>query len=275
MKNLVVLHANCQGEMLVDLLMQHAFFSKQYACILYTNYIKEHVPPEQLEKCSVFIYQHLQDNWGDIASKRLLTYVKPQCLTLSIPSFYNRMYWPLFSGGPEHEFRDKFLDELLLRGLSREELMLVAPRPRLMERYALDDILAASLNHEKGKQERTQVPYLDAMLSRWKSEWLFHTPNHPAKPLLLLVANEILGRLGFSVLTEEQTAPLDAYYTALQQPIHPGVALHFGLEFIVPNQTYNVYGMKMTYGQYAGVYMDYRASGIKNFIDYIGQTYGK
>lgn len=271
----LILHANCQGEMLQIILGRHPGFSRHFDCRLYTNYIREPIPDEALAGCSAFIYQYLGTDWGELASAKLLAKLSSNCLTLCIPSYFLRTFWPLQYNAGEHALRDRLLEDLWQRGLARNEYMYMSTRPSLLDGYDVRTIVENSLAHERIKATHTPIAYMPRLLEDCMRKMAFYTPNHPGEELLLLVANEILARLDLPPMTRAAMPSLEPYYTALQLPVHPGLADLFSLSWLRPDTTFALYGHQVAYAQFAWLYAEYRDSGIASFIDFMGRFYAR
>lgn len=270
-KELLIIHANCQGEILRQLLQSHQQISDAYECLLVTNYIREPVPLDELSRCSVFLYQYLGKNWGDLASEMLLGHLNKKCAAICIPSYYWPVYWPLQQHAGHYVLRDRLLEELWARNLTREEFVYLATSPGLLKSYDICGIVEKSLAHEQAKEARTSFPYLDRILAGHEKHPLFYTFNHPGEEIMLFTANEILDRLGLERLRRDEIPALETYYTALELPVHPGAAEAFNLSWAGPDTRYAVYGQQATYAQFAWLYAEYRQSGIDNFVEFMGR----
>lgn len=118
--------------------------------------------------------------------------------------------------------------------------LLEIERRRLLARDALCDVKTAEL-----------------ILTNFTRQRLFWTRNHPAKLLL----GETIGRIltvaarDFPVFAELDVPAFVAAHSiepfaALQVPIHPKVAEHFGLEWCLPDAQYAWDGRHFTYEEY-------------------------
>ncbi len=267
----LIIHANCQGEMLLQLLQQHPVIAATWHCRLFTNYIREAVPPDALGQCDVFLYQHLGTEWGALASDQLLRQLPRHCFALCIPNYFWRLCWPLQYNAGEHVLRDRLLEDLWQRKPERDAFVLLATRPALLRHYDIQGIVEQSLAHERAKEAHTPIKYLERVLEGSKRQHLFHTPNHPGAELLLFTVNEILRRLDLPLMRREDLPELDPYYTALDLPVHPGLAAMFGLHWLHPESRFALYGHRVTYAQFAWLYAEYRASGTDSFIEFMGR----
>jgi len=272
MKQTLVFHANCQGEMLADVLGRHAPFAERFHCRLFINYAREPVPEALLGHCHAFVYQHLGPEWGALASDRLRAQLPHGCRAVAIPNMFLRLHWPLHQGGSRpHELRDILLDDLLERGVQPAQLGMLAQRRSLLRHYDLPGIVEKSLAHERAKEVRSDIAYVALMQELSARERCFYTVNHPGEKLLEHVANALLERLELPPLPAGAMQVLDWYYRALELPINPAVAQELGLEFVDAQTRYTVYGARLTYGQFAEVYGRYRQESSNDFIEFMGR----
>ncbi len=273
-RELCIMHANCQGDELETLLKASAPFSRKYRLARYTNYTREPIPLEALAGCALFLYQHLEEHWGEFSSASLLARLPATARSLCLPNLFFKGYWPFWTRSSPIDFGDILLNRLIDEG---------APKPVILKIYLHSDIrvhgdLAASLEEtletERRKEEGSPVKVLEYFLRHWKERPLFHTINHPGRELLELTANGILAQLDLPPLTEEELTPLRGTlfpsYADFDLPIHPQVAAFHGLAFGGPETTYAVFGRRMTFAQYISRYIDCRLNGMdKEFLAYL------
>jgi hypothetical protein len=274
-RKLCLLHANCQGEELAVLLRASAAFNSTYRIVLRTNYTREHISPQELSECSVFLYQYLDDKWEELSSRELLQRLSPSAHALQIPNLFFKGYWPFWTLHGPIDFSDSLLNRLIDEG---------APKSAILKLYLHSDInkfidLKAALDEtiaiERQKEAHTCVKYVDYLLQLWKKRMIFLSVNHPGQCLLLLVAQGVLDALGLPPLTEQEIRLVELHaafpsYTDFELPIHPQVAAFHGLEFGGPQQTYAVFNRRMTFEQYIFRYIDCRLSGFSDgFIGYL------
>ena len=267
-KECCIVHANCQGEPLAAALGLHPEFAARYEVEVHLNYTRQRVPAERLAACSLFLYQHLGPEWGELASERLTAALPPSARTLAVPNMFCLAYWPLWSGAPGFDFRDVLLDDLLERGLSKAEILFLYLKGDLIANYAPDARVETSLAHERRKEAHTPVKYVDYMLAHLREEQLFNTVNHPGPRLLRHAARGVLRELG---LEPPDFGPDDipGLHPEFRLPIHPRVATRLGLDFAGKGATYPVYGREKTFAQYAENYVDCRLLGVDDFLGYL------
>ena len=268
-QKLCVVHANCQGETLLELLAAHSQFPALFQARQFTNYIREPVPDSVLSQADVFVYQHLGPEWGDLASERLLTKVPRACHCLCMPNMYFMGYWPLIYSDPNFNYSDLALDALLERGLPKLELLRIFLKGPILETFGPWERVADSLEKERAKEARASVNYLDDIWARFKDERLFHSVNHPAKALLRSTADAVLDAAGLRPLTDAEFQAASDPYDDFELPIHPYVAQRQQLSFAGPDTLHRIYNRTATYAAFAERYVDCKLAGQHDFISYL------
>jgi hypothetical protein len=266
-RQLCLLHANCQGEPLMAALSASPDFAAAYAPRGYLNYARRAIPQADLDACRLFLYQQLGPEWGDLSSQSLLARLPKDCRALCIPNMFFRGPWPLWSGAPGFDYRDVLLDRLIDMGLPARDILHVCLRAPLTAKYDLAALLDETIAIERRRQASTPVPYLDFVLENFRTRPLYFTVNHPGAELLSLAASGILARLGLGPMAA--TFELPPEYAAFELPVHPQVAEAYGLAYGREGATFNVYGRRLSFEQYAAAYVDCRLRGMTDFIGYL------
>lgn len=266
-RELCILHANCQGEPLAAALSASPDFARAFAPRAYLNYARQEIPQQALDACGLFLYQHLGPEWGPLASGELLARLPKNCRSLCIPNMFFRGPWPLWSGAPGFDYRDVYLDHLLGLGLPARDILHVCLRTSLTAKYDLAARLEETIAIERRRQAHTPVRYLDFVLDGFRARPLFLTVNHPGPELLAHAASGILAELGLAPMAGGFALPQD--YQAFELPVHPQAAACYGLDYAREGATFNVYGRRMSFAEYAAAYVDCRLRGGSDFIGYL------
>ena len=125
-RKLCLMHANCQGDELERLLTASQAFSRVYRLIRRTNYTRERITDQELAACDLFLYQHLNETWGEFSSASLLRRLSPSATALCIPNLMFRGYWPFWTNLSPIDFGDSLLNRLIDEG---------APKPVILRIY--------------------------------------------------------------------------------------------------------------------------------------------
>lgn len=266
---LCILHANCQGDPLADLLRSHPQFGREYQVRQFVNYVREPIPDRDLAACALFLHQHLDGKWGDLASSRLKERLSPGCRTVCLPNLYCKQYWPCIDANPVMDYSDSLLNLFFDKGLNKREILHLYTRTDLTRYMDLEAVFAESWDREYAKEERWDVKVTDLVREFYRKERLFNTVNHPGRRLTLHVAQGILALLGFSPLSAEACRAMPDPFPEFELPIHPQVARMQGLPFATADTRYTLYGRPGTFLDYVSHYIDCRALGISDFISYL------
>lgn len=268
---LCLLHANCQGGPLARLLALSPGFAARWTVRHVINYTREPVPRDALRGCTLFLYQHLGPQWGELASERLLEGLQPGVTALRVPDLFFKGYWPLWTNASTMNFGDIYLDYLTDQGLDLAEIIHLYLRGRLEGLYDLDGLVAESQARQRERERGSVVELADYVEQHWKRVQLFSSVNHPCPDLMRRIADAVLTRLDLPPLAAgvtEGRADSLACDVQFELPIHPAVGRHFGLSFAGPDRRYPVYGKRLTFRQYALCYADCRRRGL-NFQEYL------
>ena len=268
-----VLHAKCQGDEIERLLLAHKNFSSLYHLHRFTNYTRQDIPDRILEDCSLFLYQYLGPEWGELGSDRLVNKLPKSVPALRIPNMFFKSCWPFWTNASPMDFGDSLLDRLIDEGAPKPAILKIYLHKDIRDFVDLDAVSAESFARERAKEMETCVKTVDFVAERWKKQAMFHTVNHPGKELLAHVANGILDTLGLPPLTDDEIASLGRSfpsYSDFDLPVHPGVASSLGLAYIRPDHLFRIFGRKMTFARYISRYIDCRMNGLeKNFLAYL------
>lgn len=266
---LCLIHANCQGDALRQLLSLTPEFSGRFEIRKYTNYLKESIPDEDFFRCRVFLYQHLSDRWDDLSSAALLQRVPPEACVLKIPNMFFKGYWPLWTNKTFMAYGDLLLEHLAERGLGQREILQVFLHGDLAHKYDLAALAEESLEYERVKETDAVVGTADLVQELWRKEQLFLTVNHPGSRLLLHVADGVLRALGFAPLPDSVRQAFIQDYEDFEQPIHPQVGAFFHLPFATKERRYRIYATTMSFREYAACYVACRLQRFDDFAVFL------
>lgn len=264
------MHANCQGEPLALLLAKSPEFSAKWRVAHYTNYTREAIPKSVLKTATLFVYQHLGAEWGEVASQALSARLNPLAERVCVPNMFFAGYWPFWTSKSPMNFGDYFLDKLYEAGAGKPEILRIYRHGNVAAMADLEGVVAETLALERKKEERCVVKTADFVEKHWRSMRLFQTVNHPEAPLLVVTAQGILAHLGLSPLPDSVCREFTFDYEGFELPIHPKVAARHGLSFAGEDAEYRVFGRKMTFDQYISRYIDCRMNHMEaDFLAYL------
>ena len=193
MAELCLVHANCQGEALSRLLSSHPPFARCFTIKHYLNYTREAVPPADLSRAKLFLYQKLGAHFGDLASEVLLTYLSPSCQSIQLPNLFFKGYWPFWISAPERiDFADSVLEWLLDAQLPLNDIV----RIYLSGAHPAFQRLARSIPCQRIHQRRRLCSWLRRSCGRLvahRTSLLYgqpswHSPHYPCGRAALAAA---------------------------------------------------------------------------------------
>lgn len=265
-----VLHANCQGEPLSLLLGASPEFAARWRIRQYTNYTRDAIPASALQNATLFLYQYLGPEWGNLSSESLLRKIGPRTVPVCIPNMFFKGYWPLWTNKSLMDFGDSLLDRLYESGAGKPEILRVYLHGDVEKLADPAGVVAKTLAAEREKESRCDVKTVPFVEENWRGMRLFQTVNHPDAPLLVHAAQGILSHLGFAPLPESVCGEFSYGYEGFELPIHPKIAAFHGLPFAGEDTPYPVFGRSMTFTQYISRYIDCRMSHMENdFLGYL------
>ncbi|WP_272699257.1 WcbI family polysaccharide biosynthesis putative acetyltransferase [Desulfovibrio sp. Fe33] len=268
-RELCIIHANCQGEPLAARLGCCPEFRARYECRMFTNYAREPIPERDLARCSLFLFQHLGSDWGELASERLVAMLPIKARALCIPNMFFKGYWPTWSGREGFNYRCELLDGYIDAGLSFDETVLLYLRSDMAAKLDLAGLLAATFRRERKREDLTPIKYLRVIEERHAREQIFNTVNHPGSLLMDHAARGVLRELGLPGPDEDALKALGDPFPEFEQPIHPSVAAFFGWDFAGPDREYFIYGRKMNFARWTANYVHARQNGVTDFIAFL------
>ena len=269
-REICVLHANCQGEPLAQLLALSPEFAARWVVHTYTNYTREMIPDFVLKNATLFLYQHLGPEWGDVSSDALLARTGRETRPVCIPNMFFLGYWPFWTKASPMDFGDFFLDKLHEAGAGKPEILRIYLEGDIRRMVDLEAVVRHSLSAEFAKEERCAVKTAGFVAENWKKIRLFQTVNHPDVPLLLYTAQGLLVHLGLPPLSDAVCAHFTFDYEGFALPIHPKVARYHALPFADAETLYPVFGRNLTFIQYISRYIDCRDNHLEDsFLAYL------
>lgn len=264
-KELCVLHANCQGDALKELLEASPDFSAKFEIRHLRNYEKQALDQGLLDASRLFLHQYLVPRWGPLSTDEVLPRLSPASTAICVPNTFFNGYWPLALHHKDmHEYGDKLLEALLEKGLSDQEVLRIYLKGAPSLFGDVENIAASSLEREKEKEKHTPVKYVDFLEERWRDQQLFLTVSHPAPVLLVHIAQEILRLLELAPIPETFAQNYVHPHNEFWHPIHPTVGALLGVPFASRERKYPCFGAELTHAEFTLVYLSCRRN---NFAD--------
>lgn len=261
-KELCLIHANCQGDALRELLAASPGFLDRFEIRHLRNYEKKALDQGLLDRAAIFLHQYLTEKWGEISTGQVLERVSANCQSICIPNCMFKGYWPFWEHRPDViEFYDGFLEKLIAMDLETAPLLGLYRRAHPALAGDVEKMAADSLARERSKERHTPIKYVDLIEERWREEQLFLTINHPAPPLLVHIAQEVLRLLDLAPIPQAFAREYVSPHNEFWQPIHPAAGKRLGLPFASANRLYPCFGRDRTHEQYTLIYLACRRNG--------------
>lgn len=251
-----IISANCQAVPLIRQMYAFGPFAENYNLLYYVNFKNKIVPDERLANCDLLIYQKLGENWGKLSEEYLLSHLNPKAKAVCMPNIVNKALWPISAstGDLSFPYRETYVDELMARNLSVDEIIYLMRKVDFANHYDLQALFLQYMKYERSKNYAGCEEICAFIEENFSVRRLFTTINHPCGALLNKAAQIVLQEIGFDNVPEkliENIVCEENYY----MPVHPSVARFFGLDFIDENTKYPVYGNMLTYYEYIKGYV--------------------
>ncbi|MBQ7617354.1 MAG: hypothetical protein IJS50_00625 [Desulfovibrio sp.] len=277
MPELCLLQANCQGEVL-ELLLSQSAFAKHFTVKRYLNYTREVIPEEELASCRLFLYQHLGEHFGDLASNKLLARLGPRSTSLELPNLFFKGYWPFWTNAIKViEFANELLEHLLDLGLTTKEILQIYLQGSHPWFNKVAEIAEQSLERERAKEAKAEIKCAKLIASYWREEALFFTVNHPGTRLSLYVANSLLSLLGYPPLPKSLLTSFVHPESYFCLPIHPQVGKILRLNFTGSDVRYPIFQSALTHREFVIAYLSCRLNREEHLLSFLrkrGETNG-
>lgn len=208
----IVFYANCQARGLNYFLNQYI---KKIESTHIQNYFyirdKKQIPIDILKKADIFIYQPIDKKHGiystDVSiENNIMSYLSPNCKTISFPYIYNSYLWILIP--PEHG--DGFIgnypdlnkyvnrepiEKLKVKGHSLDEVLQMYSKGEIDFDY--NNRFNKSIEILKKKEELCDVKVSEFIEKNIRKHKLFLRQNHPTSCVFIHCVNQILSILGY------------------------------------------------------------------------------
>jgi hypothetical protein len=196
-----VIYANCQGYGIELFLNKHDLYKNTFATFRLENHIligqQASLPIDLLNGASLFIYQPVAERHGCYATDHLKKYLPKHCQRISFPYIYNNALWPLYEEG-DFIMGEEIIRELLEKGVSLKSVVDLLCEERID--FQFEQRFQHTLSVLKQKEQETDVIMSDFIIRNIQRGKLFLTAAHPTSAVFIHCVNQILERLGFTLL---------------------------------------------------------------------------
>jgi Flp pilus assembly protein TadD len=151
---------------------------------------------------------------------------------------HNQSYWHLPSGPYAIQKGDGYLNRLINQGVDPAEAVKRYLEVDVGKQFDLDRLLEVSMDQQHKRDELTGYAFRDEIVDNFRTERLFITADHPNVPFGRRFAAKIMDGIGAGADALARISRYRQLFPIDELPIHPGVARHFGLSFLEPQQRY-------------------------------------
>jgi tetratricopeptide (TPR) repeat protein len=162
------------------------------------------------------------------------------------------------SGPYPAELGDIYMNKMIADGIAPERAISAYLDAELPALQRLDRLAEMFLDKQRARDKACGYNFADFIESRFRTESLFRSPNHPEVPLTMMMAASLFERLEMdsAVIAQAVAIPPDRLFPITATPIHPYVAETFGLTFAGAQTRYRYFDEgRFTFEEYCGRYM--------------------
>tara|TARA_R110001583_G_scaffold17482_2_gene70654 strand:+ start:19782 stop:20696 length:915 start_codon:yes stop_codon:yes gene_type:complete len=250
MKNKVVFFANCQGNALGKTLIECDEFNAKYELVLIppVHMIKDNTAQyviDAVSECDLFIYQNVKESNvrpKNINSSYLLSIIKSDAKSISIPSIYFDAFFPHLGGingwpSPLNLLHDYNVAYCYYIGLSVEQTIDVINSNNFYTSKKVYELLENSISSLKEREvfHNLDIKVSNFIINNYRKKYLMHQFNHPTRVLLNFVAESILHLIDIQYILPASGAE----YLGFASPkIYPSILLHNKINISTEMETY-------------------------------------
>lgn len=279
MKPTFVVYGNCQAGVLQDILNSVPFVSEKFETVYYQSF--DHptegtatIAPDVMSRCAVL--------WCQADDNVPFAYDGPtpaEMKTIRFPSVDLGVLWPhqtndpLFGSEEQYPYGMFPYGDRMLIQIAKEGLRGAAGQSRYdalweQQPFPFERYLDIELQRLMRREQTTQIKMAAYVLSRFRTDRLLWSYNHPTPKLFAFLLNRLLE----ATFTEARQVghPLhragdilfehyDPFGSSYQSPIFPQVAKALDLQWWSPDDTYYFHhGERLSLDQFVGRYLDNR-----------------
>jgi len=215
----ITIYSTCQGIALkfyLDKYFPTDIISvvRNYQLVLHNNINDLQSFRELLNNTSIFIYQEMPAKFGIYSTdlsleNNILSYLPNNCIKIVIPYVYADWYWGISKLllrdatadfdkiDNETETKTKYINKDVILNLKSkydlDTIINLYDDNKIDFKY--DERMKAGINILKTKEQTCDVKVTDYILQNYKTNKLFHCPNHPSHLILKEMTKQILKKL--------------------------------------------------------------------------------
>ena len=218
----IVYYSNCQHSGIEYFLKKSINDSVVYHLENYSLIKKQmEIPVDIIKRADIFIYQPIDKAHGIYSTdvnveNNIMSYLSPECKTISFPYIYNSSLWILIPPANIDGFIgnypdiDKYInrepiEKLKSQGYSLDTVLQMYSNGMIDFDY--EDRFNKSIEILRGKELSCDVKVSEFIETNVKKHKLFLTQNHPTTCVFVHCANQVLSILGYNIKYDEFSYP--------------------------------------------------------------------
>ena len=186
------------------------------------------LPVDLFKKANFFIYQPIDNKYGCYATDNVKLYLPEHCQSISFPYIYNNALWPLFEDA-QCIVGKEIISELLDQGYSLKQVTDLFCDEAID--FKLEERFKQSISILKEKERMTDISVSDFIACNLHKHKLFLTQNHPTSIVFVYCVNQMLRRVGFSVLPESLSYQINEASLPDSWPLSPYEKKFYGYQY--------------------------------------------
>lgn len=249
MKKICIVYANCQNELVAELLSKSPSFKEEYVIHRISVHLlmrcNSSINDDLLSRTKLFIYQPVKDIHGICSTNYILDKLPEDCQCISFPPLYFTGYFPQFCKNPNNRVvkhlypfgiipqGDTNIISMLKQNLSIAEITDRITDIDFYQREYLLNNVNNGINELARREASLSIKVSSFIKENYQNYRLFYTHNHPTDNLGIYVVNQILKAVNLPELESEKLDPNPKYgvLDRVQIPIYPSVIKHLKLNF--------------------------------------------
>jgi hypothetical protein len=294
-KGKCIIYANCQRNFVARTLKASSSFNRHFEIennvpfnfeAINQKYV---IPDETLKNTKLFLYQPIaQEKYEEQSSDYILSRLPSDCVHISFPHLQFNGYHPQYihnSLNPPTEdypfgkfpYGDRNVIQMFDAGIPKEEIIKEVSRVNFYSKESLLKVVNSTLDNLAVREADTDIRISNFIRDNYRYQRLFHTVNHPANIIGIIIVSQILAKLnmltvadqarffilqqgGKVVGSSQSEAKIVRIFREVfgnyQVPIYPSVIENLGLTFVQKTSRYRLpfANKKITFEEYLEEY---------------------
>lgn len=264
MKRRILLHGNCQGAWLANVLNRTPEVADEHEITYLANFgtIPADHPihhPDFLANCSCVLWQTA----SGFKPPEFLDSLPPGCRQIRFPTLWLKLLWPTYTVDPRNKpedafpfgrypYGDRLVLKLLDKGVSLDDLPKRYLETDLNEIINLDRYTEMCLAELRFNDQQSDIAFTPYIENTFRKRKLFGCINHPTILILDRLRHEMVSALVGCPAQTDPPAPANPgdVLGPEEIPLHPQIIEHFKLEWAFPGMRWRYHSAFLTVGEF-------------------------